>query len=421
MSRLQELIAELCPDGVEYKALGELGAFYGGLTGKSKKDFGDGAKFVTYNNVYGNPAVNLEEYGLVNVGPDERQNTVELGDVLFTISSENRGEAGLTSVMTVDPGEPWYLNSFCTGWRLHDKSILLPDFLKHVLRGPEVREAISKTANGVTRFNISKPRLAKVRIPVPPIEIQREIVRILDEYTAAHDELVRQLEDEITTRISERTTIIREEFAVRFGDPCSKESTFDRLGNHCRVVTGNTPSRSHPEYFGKGIDWIKSDNIHPNARMLDTAKEQLTAEGEAAARVAEPGWLLMICIAGSPNTIGNTSMVDRRVAYNQQINGIDPLDVNPRYLQCALTLAKQKIEKTLKPAVTCILNKRELESLLLPFPPRELQDEFAMILEKLDLAGFAEYLDALQEELTLRECQLTLVRNQLLSFPEKVA
>lgn len=38
MSRLDELIQELCPDGVEYKTLGELGKFYGGITGKSKDD-----------------------------------------------------------------------------------------------------------------------------------------------------------------------------------------------------------------------------------------------------------------------------------------------------------------------------------------------------------------------------------------------
>ena len=42
MSKLDELIKEFCPDGVEYNTLGELGKFYGGLTGKSKEDFKDG-------------------------------------------------------------------------------------------------------------------------------------------------------------------------------------------------------------------------------------------------------------------------------------------------------------------------------------------------------------------------------------------
>ena len=41
MSKLDELIQEYCPDGVEYKKLGEIGKFYSGLSGKSKEDFKD--------------------------------------------------------------------------------------------------------------------------------------------------------------------------------------------------------------------------------------------------------------------------------------------------------------------------------------------------------------------------------------------
>ena len=46
MSRLDELILELCPNGVEYKQLKDLGVFYGGLTGKSKDDFESGNKIL---------------------------------------------------------------------------------------------------------------------------------------------------------------------------------------------------------------------------------------------------------------------------------------------------------------------------------------------------------------------------------------
>ena len=61
MSKFDELVLELCPDGVEFKRLGELGKFFGGLTGKSKDDFTDGnAKFITYKNVYANPALHLD-------------------------------------------------------------------------------------------------------------------------------------------------------------------------------------------------------------------------------------------------------------------------------------------------------------------------------------------------------------------------
>lgn len=57
MKNLETLIQELCPDGVEFVKLGDVGTFYGGLSGKSKADFTDGnAKFVTYMNVYLNSA-----------------------------------------------------------------------------------------------------------------------------------------------------------------------------------------------------------------------------------------------------------------------------------------------------------------------------------------------------------------------------
>ena len=53
MSRLDEWIQELCPNGVEHKTPGELGKFYGGITGKYNDDFTDGnAKFITYKKVY---------------------------------------------------------------------------------------------------------------------------------------------------------------------------------------------------------------------------------------------------------------------------------------------------------------------------------------------------------------------------------
>ena len=55
MNHIDEIISKYCSDGVEYKSLGELGVFYGGLSGKSKDDFNNGnSKFITYANIYSN-------------------------------------------------------------------------------------------------------------------------------------------------------------------------------------------------------------------------------------------------------------------------------------------------------------------------------------------------------------------------------
>ena len=61
MNKLEQLINDLCPEGVEYKTLGELGAFYSGLSGKSKDDFSNGnAKFITYMNVFSKLSLKID-------------------------------------------------------------------------------------------------------------------------------------------------------------------------------------------------------------------------------------------------------------------------------------------------------------------------------------------------------------------------
>ena len=174
----------------------ELGSFYGGLTGKTKKDFGDGAAFVTYVNVYNNPAVDFEDLGRVQVKAGERQNAIQAGDILFTISSENREDCGMTSVVVEQPNEVCYLNSFCTGLRFDEPTTLDPVFAKHLFRSEYVRQQIRKACSGVTRFNISKPKLLKVTIPIPPIDQQTEIAGHLEALDTRTERLLNELNNE---------------------------------------------------------------------------------------------------------------------------------------------------------------------------------------------------------------------------------
>ena len=194
MNKVDELLAEFCPNGVPFHSLGELGKFYGGITGKSKDDFVDGnAKFITYKNVYSNPALKLDVPERVFISPEEKQRTLEYGDIVFTGSSETPDECGFSSVLTQKTNEKLYLNSFCFFFRFDDPSIFNPDFAKHLFRSDNLRYQIGKTASGVTRFNVSKKRMERVLIPVPPLPVQAEIVRILDNFTALTAELTAEL------------------------------------------------------------------------------------------------------------------------------------------------------------------------------------------------------------------------------------
>ena len=210
-------------------------------------------------------------------------------------------------------------------------------------------------------------------------------------------------------------TVCKSRFIEMFGNPENPNSNcvIAKLGDRCGVVTGNTPPRAKKEYYGPGIDWIKSDNILPGATHLERAKEQLTDAGKAVARLAQPGWLLMVCIAGSPNTIGNTALVDRQVAYNQQINGIDPHDENPLYLQAVLGLLKPRLTSGLNAALKCILNKSMLSAIEVPFPSREMQDEFAAFVQQVDKSEFA-----LKQAIDGVSATMTAILNQELGMSD---
>lgn len=183
---------------INWKTMGEIGKFFGGLTGKSKADFSNGnARFISYMNVYSNIALNQSANEFVRILPNEKQNVLRYGDALFTGSSETPDECGMSSVVTTEPKEPLYLNSFSFGFRLDDSSIYHPDFLKHLLRSKSIRSQIAKTANGVTRFNISKALFAKISLPIPPIELQLKIANILDRFETLVNDLTQGLPAEI--------------------------------------------------------------------------------------------------------------------------------------------------------------------------------------------------------------------------------
>src|SRR5690606_32454536 len=100
------------------------------------------------------------------------------------------------------------------------------------------------------------------------------------------------------------------------------------------IITGNTPPRNEPENYENGhIEWIKTDNIISNSAFITPALEKLSRIGVEKGRTVTPGALLVACIAGSLDSIGRAALTDREVAFNQQINAIQPnADVSPLYL-----------------------------------------------------------------------------------------
>lgn len=160
-------------------SLGQLGTTFGGLSGKSKADFGTGAPFITYKNVFENAVADPRNVDLVEVSEGERQNSIRFGDILFTTSSETPEEVGMSSVVIFDPGT-MYLNSFCFGFRPKAADAIVPAFAAHFFRSDDLRTKIAGLAQGSTRYNLSKVELLKLRFALPAPSEQKAIARILD-------------------------------------------------------------------------------------------------------------------------------------------------------------------------------------------------------------------------------------------------
>lgn len=160
---------------------GSLGESFGGLTGKTKIDFGEGSPFITYMNIFSNSKINPNQVELVKLNEGEKQNEIKYGDILITGSSETPLELGMTSVV-LDNISGYYLNSFCFGFRLTNFDTLLPEYARFLMRGNEVRKFMTLHAQGSTRFNLSKNTVKdKLKLNLPKIIEQKEIVNKLVE------------------------------------------------------------------------------------------------------------------------------------------------------------------------------------------------------------------------------------------------
>ncbi len=176
----------------EEKTLGQIGNTFGGLSGKSGEDFGEGKSYVTYKQIFDRATIDLSRCERVKIGPKENQNQLKKGDVLFTTSSETRLEVGYTSVLLEEVAE-LYLNSFCFGFRMNRTDELLPEFAQFFFHSSDMRHAISLLGQGSTRYNISKNQLMKQPVQLPSLPEQTKIANFLTALDSKIECVVQQI------------------------------------------------------------------------------------------------------------------------------------------------------------------------------------------------------------------------------------
>jgi type I restriction enzyme S subunit len=409
MNTIKQLIDKYCPDGVEYKKLGEIGSFYSGLSGKSKDDFKDGnAMFITYMNVYSNPSTNLDVIERVKIGQGEKQNKIEKGDILFTGSSETPDECGMSSVVTDDITSEYYLNSFCFGFRLNNKDTFEPNFLKHLFRDRKMRAQIARTANGVTRYNVSKKLFARIIIPVPPLPVQREIVRILDSFTSLEAELEAELEARRKQYEYYRDQLLSFKHLSGGGRNEVEWKTLGEIGEVCmckRIMKNQTNAEGCiPFYkigtFGKKADAFISEELYEEYKQ----KYSFPRKGE-----------VLISAAG---TIGRAVIYDGEPAYFQDSNIVwianDESLVLNKYLYYFYSVADWRLEGgTIKR-----LYNNNLKAVKIPLPSLSTQRRIVSILDRFE-SLVNDITTGLPAEIAARHQQYEYYRDQLLSFKRK--
>ena len=412
MNKLEQLIIEFCPEGVEYKALGELGEFYSGLNGKSKDDFNNGnAKFITYMNVFTNPSLKIDIDDKVKIEKNENQNTIQYGDVIFTGSSETPEECGMSSVLTSTIDEKLYLNSFCFGVRFYDEKLMLPEFSKYVFRSSEIRKQIKRTASGVTRFNFSKKKMEKVTIPLPPILVQEEIVRILDKFT----ELAAELATELAA--SKQQYEYYKSSLLTFGN----EIEWKSLGDVCIVQAGGTPSKNERLYWENGnIKWLSS-TVCKNQKNVDEITNYITEQGllKSSARMMKANTTLVALVGA---TIGKVAFLPFKAAINQNIAGIYPIndnDLDPSYIYYACTMLYPKFLE-FSSGKLAMANLSFVRNLKIPVPPLEEQQCIVDTLDHFEKLC-NDISEGLPAEIEARQKQYEYYRDKLLTFKKKEA
>ncbi len=405
MQKLEELINTLCPNGVEYRPMEKLGDFYGGLSGKTRNDFENGnAKFITYKNIYSNIALIINVEDTVKITEGETQNTIQYGDVLFTGSSETPDECGYSSVLTTHTKEKLYLNSFCFGYRLYDLSLFLPDFMKYLFRSNQLRKEIGKTASGVTRFNVSKKKMGKIKIPVPPIEIQREIVRILDNFTelTARKKQYEYYRDELLN-VEGRITNVEWK---KLSDVCDFQNGFAFKSNLFRE---------------DGLPIIRITNIQSNGIVVSNL---VYFNKKDYSEVFDKYRLDLgdIVIAMSGATTGKIGYNNTNKSYyiNQRVGKFIPNEkvLNKRFLYHYLLTQSNFFYVLAGGGAQPNLSSEKLKQIMIPILSLTEQERIVAILDRFDKLC-NDISQGLPAEIEARKKQYEYYRDKLLTFKEK--
>ena len=393
MSRIDDLIAKYCPKGIEYVSLGKSCEI---STGKG----------ITTKDVNNDGLFPIISGGVKPMGFYDKYNRNE-----NTVTIVRAGTAGFVDFIQ----KKFWLNDKCFSIiplaeyaeKIHAK------FMFYYLKNKEVEIIQMKSTGSVPTINTQK--VSKILIPVPPLPVQQEIVRILDSFS----ELEKELEKELETR--EKQYEYYRNQLLSFGEG-GDHACDVKIGTVKDIVSDSfwimPPT---PKYITVGIPYITSKNIGEGKISFDNIKyiSHEDFENISAKRPILPGDILISMIG----TLGNTAIVSEEYGdfygQNMFLLRLNPSVMLVKYFMYFFNSVKIKnyLNAIKNNSGQGYLKTQHIENLEIPIPPLAEQERIVAILDKFD-ALVNDISVGLPAEIDARRKQYEYYREKLLTFPK---
>ena len=387
MSKLDEMIRELCPDGVEYVKLNSVCDIYDG-THSTPNYTESGVKFASVENI-GNlyatrKYISEKDFEKYKIKP-------RIGDVMMT----RIGSVGVCTVVDRNEALAFYVSLALLRPQL-DK--VQSRFLKYAIESIHGRKELRKrTLINAVPIKINKDDIGKVTIPLPPIEIQSEIVHTLDNYTENVVKLQNQLTAELTARKTQYA-YYRDKL-LQYKMPTKEYE----VGEICEVSAGGDVPKEH---FSKEKSEQYKVPVISNGCGINAFYGYTDA-----ARVDKPA----VTVAAR-GTIGYAEYRDYPYFPIIRLITLIPRDdkqLNAKYLYYSLEGRHYKVPTSGIPQLTVPVIKKEKVSI----PPLDVQNRIVNVLDNFEKIC-SDLNIGLPAEIEARQKQYEYYRDKLLTFAE---
>ncbi|EMZ9876446.1 restriction endonuclease subunit S [Campylobacter upsaliensis] len=403
---LESLLKQHCPNGVEFKELGELGEFSNTGVDKKKNEKEKEVILLNFIDVMKNHYIDEKIPTMIVTASDNKikQCTCEKGDIFITPSSETIDEIGFASVITKTLSNTCY-SYHIMRYRLFEKQITTSFFIRYLFESEIIRQQIRKYATGLTRFGLKKTKWEQIKIPLPPLEIQYKIVEILDAFTELEAELEARLKqyhyyrnkllshDELENRTaksrndSDPATLVP---YVRLGEAC------EILDNLRKPITKSKRTQGiYPYYGANGIQDYVNEYIFDGDFLL----------------MGEDGSVINKDNSPVLNWVSGKFWVNNHAHILKEKSNTTNLRFVFFYLQ---TCDVSSIVRGVPPKI----NQQNLKTIQIPLPPLAVQNEIVELLDKFDTLT-NDLTSGIPAEIEARKKQYEYYRERLLSFIAK--